>query len=114
MKTLFNGFDSNEATFIASDTVVPGRAVALKSNGKIEYPASDRNFTGIATSCRDDVISVVVRGYAVASFRNSLPQVGICKLAPDESGYMEADDANGKPYTVLSVDTRNNTIEFIL
>ncbi len=114
MKTLYNGFDSNEATFIASSAIEPGRAAALKFNGTISYPGSDGNFTGIVTSCKGEVASVAIRGYAVASFRNSLPQVGICKLAPDEEGYMEINETNGKPYTVLSVDTRKKVIEFIL
>ena len=114
MKTFFNGFGTNEATFTAASSVIPGRAVALKSNGKIDYPAADGLITGIVASCKNNVASVIVSGYAVASFRSSLPTVGICKLFPDEEGYMEADETKGKPYTVLSVDTKNNTIEFIL
>lgn len=114
MKTLLNGFETNEATFLSTEKITPCRAVALQSSGKLDYPADKGAFTGIATSCRDNVVSVVIRGYAVASFKNTLPHVGICKLSPDSMGYMEIDETNGKPYTVLSVDTQNDTFEFIL
>ena len=114
MKTFLNGFETNEATFLTASVIEPGRAVALKTSGKLGYPAAGGDFTGIATACKNNVISVVVRGYAVASFKNTLPHVGICKLAPGETGYMEVDETNGKAYTVLNVDTGKNTVEFIL
>lgn len=114
MKTFLNGFETNEATFLTSSVIEPGRAVALKSSGRLGYPASGGAFTGITTACKDNVISVVVRGYAVASFKNTVPSVGICKLAPGDTGYMEVDETNGKSYTVLNVDTLKKTIEFIL
>lgn len=114
MKALLNGFESAEATFKASGKVDAGKAVALLSTGEVYYPIGMTDFTGIVASCRDDVASVIMKGYAVAKFKDTLPTVGICKLAPTSLGFMEVDDTNGKAYTVLSVDVKSKEIEFIL
>ncbi len=113
MNALLNGFDTNEATFRTMTKLSPNRAVALSSDGTLFYPLSGK-FTGILTSCKDNIGSVVMRGYAVAEFKSTVPSVGICNLAPTPTGYMEVDDTNGKPYTVVGVDLINKTIEFIL
>lgn len=113
MKVFFNGFESKEATFKTLAAVNVGRAVALMNTGEVHYP-QDENFTGIVASYKDGYASVVMRGYAVASFKNTVPTVGICKLKPSSTGYMELDETNGKPYTVVGVDTVNKTIEFII
>ena len=113
MNALLNGFESNEATFKALTKLQPGRAVALNTDGTVFYPFT-KDFTGIVTSCKDNVASVVMKGYAVASFNSTIPTVGICKLSPVSSGYMEVDETNGKAYTVVGVDISNKTIEFIL
>lgn len=114
MKTFFNGFESNEATFKAVSDIPAGRAVALQSTNEVYYPVNSTDFTGIVNACKDGYASVVMKGYAVAAFKDTLPTVGICKLAPTSSGYMEVDEANGKAYTVVGVDTKEKTIEFIL
>lgn len=113
MNALLNGFESNEATFKALTKLQPNRAVALGSDGTVFYPLT-KNFTGIITSCKDNIASVVMKGYAVASFNSTVPTIGICKLSPTPSGYMEVDETNGKAYTVVGVDISNKTIEIIL
>ena len=114
MNALLNGFESSEATFKTTTTVSTKRAVALQPSNDVYYPIMSKDFTGIVSSYKDGIASVVMKGYAVAEFKDTLPQIGICKLAPTSSGYMEIDDANGKPYTVVGVDLTNKTIEFIL
>lgn len=114
MNALLNGFESSEATFKAITQLPAGRAVALQSTNEVSFPISSTDFTGIIASCRDGVASVVMKGYAVAEFNETIPQVGICKLAPTSNGYMEVNDTDGKPYTVVGVDIKNKTLEFIL
>lgn len=114
MKTFFNGFETNEATFKSNPALNANRAVALTISGKVDYPDEGGEITGILTSYRDGIASVVMKGYAMASFNETVPQVGICKLAPGKKGFMEVDEENGKAYTVLSVDINSKTIEFIL
>lgn len=114
MKAFLNGFESNEATFKAIAEIPAGRVVALQADKTVSYPTNPKEFTGVIASCKDNVASVVMKGYAVAKFNNTLPHVGICYLAPSTNGYMEVNETDGKPYTVVGVDNSNNTIEFIL
>lgn len=114
MNALLNGFESSEATFKTLSTVAEKRAVALQSSNEVYYPMSTKNFTGIVASYKDGVASVVMKGYAVAEFKDTIPNIGICKLAPTSSGYMEVDETDGKAYTVVGVDLTNKTLEFIL
>ena len=115
MKALLNGFESNEATFRTAISNIPvGRAVVLQSSNDVYYPVTSTDFTGIIASCKDGVASVVMKGYAVAAFKDTLPHIGICKLAPTTEGYMEINESEGKPYTVVGVDAKNKTLEIIL
>ena len=114
MNVFFNGFDTNEATFKTTAAVLTGRAVALKNTGEVYYPDEGAPFTGIVSAYRNGLASVVMRGYAVASFKETLPSVGICKLSVGKMGALEVDNENGKPYTIVNVNLTNKTIEFIL
>ncbi len=114
MKTYYNGFDTQEITFEAMSAVTAKRAVALQNTGNVYYPEQGAPFTGIVSVYRNGIASVIVRGYAEASFKNTIPKVGICKLSVGTTGYLEVDEENGKPYTVLSVDTATKTLALIL
>lgn len=114
MNALLNGFETNEATFKTETPVTVGRAVALKSSGSVFYPDAGAPFTGIVSSYRNGVASVVMHGYVVASFKNTIPTVGICKLTTGTSGNLEVDNENGTPYTVVGVDSTKKTMEIIL
>lgn len=114
MNVLFNGFDTQEVTFKASSAILPKRAVALQSSGDIYYANAGEAFTGIVSTCRNGLASVIMRGYAEASYKNTAPTIGICKLSVGTMGQFEVDDTNGKPYTVVGVDTASKTFEFIL
>lgn len=114
MKTYYNGFETNEATFKASVDIPAGRAVALGSGGNVYYPTNPPLFTGIVSCCKDGYASVVIRGYVVARYKDTMPIVGICKLAPTADGYMEVNETDGKPYTVVGVNSTKGTIEIIL
>lgn len=114
MKTFFNGFDIQQATFQASADLIPGRAVAYTETSEVNYPDAGEPFTGIVTACRDKVASVTLRGYAVGRYGNSMPSIGITKLKTGEDGVFEVDEVNGKPYTILAVHVSSKTFEFIL
>lgn len=114
MKTFFNGFDNQQATFAARYSLTPGRAVAYTETTEVAYPRAGEPFTGIVTACRDNVASVTLRGYAVGHYGNSLPSVGITKLTTGEDGVFEVDEVNGKPYTILDIHPTSKTFEFIL
>lgn len=114
MNALLNGFETKEATFKTVSALFTNRAVALKSTGEVYYPDRGEPFTGIVSSYRDGVASVVMKGYAVASFKDTLPTIGICRLVTGSMGNLEVDEENGTPYTVVGVDTTDKTFEFIL
>lgn len=114
MNTYYNGFDSQVITFKTMADVSPKKAVALNSNGEVYYPDEKKPFTGIVSAYRNGIASVIVRGYAEVTFKNTIPSVGICKLSVGTSGNFEVDEANGTPYTVLGVDLTAKTIEIIL
>ncbi len=114
MNALLNGFETNEATFKTASAIFTNRAVALKNTGEVYYPDRGEPFTGIASAYRDGVASVVMKGYAVASFKDTVPSVGICRLVTGSMGNLEVDEENGTPYTVVGVDVTNKTFEVIL
>ena len=55
-----------------------------------------------------------MKGYAVASFKDTIPTVGICKLAVGAMGNLEVNEEIGTPYTVVGVDVIEKTLELIL
>lgn len=114
MDIKFNGFDSQEITVKTSSAVLTKRAVAFQSTGDVYYANAGEEFSGIVTSVRNGIASIVMRGHAVASYRDTAPTVGICKLSVGPMGQLQVDEENGKPYTVFSVDTSNKTLEFYL
>lgn len=114
MNALLNGFETKEATFRTASALFTNRAVALKSTGTVYYPDRGEPFTGIVSTYRDGVASVVMKGYAVASFKDTLPTVGICKLVVGTMGNLEVDEEIGTPYTVVGVDVSSKTFEIIL
>lgn len=114
MNVLLNGFETNEATFRTMSTILTKRAVALKETGDVYYPDRGGPFTGIASTYRDGIASVVMKGYAVATFKDTVPSVGICKLVTGSMGTLEVDEENGTPYTVVGVDLASKTFELIL
>ena len=114
MNVFFTGFETKEATFKTTSTVLEKKAVALTGTGEVYYPAKGAPFTGIVASYRDGIASVIMSGYAVATFKDTIPTVGICKLSTGTAGNLEVDEENGTPYTVVGVDISDNTFEFIL
>ncbi len=114
MNALLNGFETSEATFRTMSSVITKRAVELQNSGDVYYPERGGHFTGIVSSYRDGVASVVMKGYAVAAFKDTIPTVGTCKLIPGSMGNLEVDEENGIPYTVVGVDVASKTFELIL
>lgn len=114
MNVLFNGFGTQEATFKTSSALLTKRIVSLQSSGEIDYADTGSAFTGVLTSYRNGLATVVMRGYVEANYKNTAPSVGICKLSVGSMGQFEVDEANGTPYTVVGVDTSKKTIEIIL
>lgn len=114
MNTYFNGFDTQEVTFKTMSPVLAKKAVALKESGEIYYPEIGGPFTGVVSVSRNGIASVIIRGHAEGTFKNTVPSVGICKLSVGNLGAFEVDEENGKPYTVLSVNLASKTFEFIL
>ena len=114
MNALLNGFESKEATFTTISKIAEKRAVALQPTNDVYYPIGSKDFTGIVASYQDGIASVVMKGYAVAEFKDTVPTVGICKLSPTSLGHMEVDENEGKAYTVVGVDLTNKTLEIIL
>lgn len=114
MNTYFNGFDTQEVTFKVMGSVLPKKAVALQHSGEIYYPEIGGDFTGVVSSTRSGIASVIIHGHAEGTFKNTIPTIGICKLSVGNLGAFEVDEENGKPYTVLSVNLNSKTFEFLL
>ncbi len=114
MKVFYNGFGTQEATFKTTSPVLPKRAVALQNTGDINFADEGTAFTGIVSSYKNNVASVIMRGFAEANYKGTAPNIGICKLSLTTMGQFEVDEENGKPYTILGVDTTSNTFEFFI
>ena len=114
MKVFYNGFGTQEATFKTASPVLPKRAVSLQSTGYVDFADEGTAFTGVVASYKNNVAAVLMRGFAEANYKGTAPTVGICKLSVTAMGQFTVDEENGKPYTVLGVDTTSNTFEFFI
>lgn len=114
MTYTLNGFDTKAVTLKHDETFDVGAAVMLTDAYTVSMPASGNPFCGVCTEVRGDYATVVLGGYVKVKYTGTAPTVGYQKLSADGKGNVKADTTNGREHLVLSVDSNNSTVEFIL
>lgn len=113
MNSNFTGFNTKEVTLAVSGNVTEGAPVKLTADGGCAPCASAEKFCGICSAVREGYASVVITGYAAASYSGAAPSVGFSKLAANGNGGVSVNE-NGREYLVVGVDTTENTIEILI
>ncbi len=113
MSVAFGGFNENTATFKTASEIEVGTPVAMSGNGTVKACASGSAFCGIATSSDNSYVSVQLSGTVTLPYTGTAPAVGYSELSSGGTG-VKADSTNGREYLVLSVDTAQKTVTFLL
>lgn len=113
MEKCFTGFNTKEVTLFCNTATDVGAVVKLYEAGMVTNAGADEKFCGVCTAIRNTYASVVMAGYATATYSGTAPTVGYCMLASDGDGGVKISDS-GREYLVVGVDTANSTIEFII
>lgn len=113
MNSNFTGFNTKEVTLAVSGNLTAGAPVKLTADGGCAPCASAEKFCGICSAVREGYATVVMTGYACASYSGTAPAVGYNKLAADSNGSVSVNE-NGKEYLVVSVDTTEKLIEILI
>lgn len=114
MDSIIKGFETNEVTLYADETINPGNAVMIRKGYNLILPAGGEAFCGLCTNKKDKYASVVLKGIAEFTYSGSAPAVGYTKLSADGAGCVKADDTNGREYLILSVNSETKTLEILL
>ena len=67
MKTSFNGFNEQVASFEADSSVAAGKAVGISANGKVQAVTSGA-FCGVCKKVKDGIAAVQLAGYVKVRF----------------------------------------------
>lgn len=113
MNSNFTGFNTKEVTLAVSGNVTEGTPVKLSTNGDAAPCTPEEKFCGICSAVREGYASVIMTGYAVASYSGTTPAVGFNKLAANGNGGVAVNE-NGREYLVVGVDSAEETIEFLI
>ena len=104
-KVSFEGIGAVCATYYAADGVKAGMVVKLADDSKVDVCGAGDRFFGVAVSDSDGgCVAVQMDGVAMLRYSGDGVAAGWIKLAPDTTGGVKKDDANGHEYLVLSVD----------
>ena len=114
MTTNFNGFDEKVLTFECDTEINAGTPVKISANGKVAACAAGDRFIGIALGSRGGYASVMVGGFITLPYTSTAPATNYAKLVADGNGGVKVDATNGTEAVVISVDTTEKTVGFIM
>ncbi len=113
MAISYEGIGQTCVTLRKKNTVTNGCVCAMAENNCVGISEEDENIIGIAAAVKGDYVSLIVSGIVTVPYSGTAPGVGICPLAGDGSGNVKY-STEGINYRVLSIDTKNRTVTFIL
>lgn len=112
MKTSFNGFNEQVASFEADSSVAAGKAVGISANGKVQAVTSGA-FCGVCKKVKDGIAAVQLAGYVKVPYTGSL-SLGWQKVSATTGSKIAADASNGREYLIVDVDSAANIAGIIL
>ena len=90
-----------------------GQVCQMYTSDCVCKAGADRIFDGVVASKKDSRAGVVVHGFVTVPFTGTAPSVGYRGLLSDGQGGVYSDE-EGKNYLIVSVDTANKTVTFLL
>lgn len=113
----YKGYDTQVITIHkSSDNLQAGEAVYIDLNGNAARPTSGVHFVGVCCAVRGENVSVQTEGYVEAEYTGTAPTHGFVQLVADGNGKIKVNNSDPKCIyrKVLTVDTENNIVGFIL
>lgn len=101
------------ATFNCTPEVKVGQVCHMFGNDCVCMADEDSDFDGVVVGRRDLCVAVVVRGFVTVPYSGVAPFVGNTCLRADGTGSVHV-ASGGKSYLVVSVDTDNMTVTFLM
>ncbi len=90
-----------------------GQLCFVNTNSTVKACTDGSPIHGQAVSVRCGVANVAVRGFVTANYNGTAPTLGFCPLVA-YSGQAVKVSEGAKEYLVVSVDTANKTVCFLL
>ena len=111
----FEGIGQWAATFTC-ENAPEGALVKITDNGTVGVCADGDDFCGMVLSAGRDgeACTVALGGMVTAGYTGDAPALGWSGLAADSSGGGKKNDAAGRKYLVVDVDTDGQTVTFVL
>ncbi|MBQ7654245.1 MAG: hypothetical protein IJS17_04160 [Clostridia bacterium] len=114
MNVAFMGFNEKTLTLKTSQTIEKGTPVTMSANGTVEKASAGSAFIGIAQSQRGELVEVQLYGYVKSEYTSTAPSVGRAALGANGTGGVKTVSSGGTDCIVLSVDTANSTVEYLI
>lgn len=110
----YRGFNSSALTFESDAEFKKGDPVAISAAGACSPAEEDDLFIGICVSVRGNLITVQMEGYVEVPYSGTAPECGWGLLCADGDGGVAVSEGTAAVYRIISVDTVNKTVGFIL
>lgn len=108
------GFHQQIITLLKDGTPTVGDPATISSNNTATDAAADSYFIGVITGVSDSTVSVQMTGHVKLKYTGTTsPTRGLCYLVANGNGGVKV-SSDGRPVTVLNIDTFNKKIDVIL
>ena len=112
MSVSFRGFNENSATFMTTKDMEKGTPVKMSASDTVAPCSNGDAFCGVVNISSGSYASVQLSGAVTAKYTGTAPSAGYTKLVSGATGVKTGE--NGREYLVVSVDTVNSTVTFLL
>lgn len=113
MSVSFNGFNEKALTFKTESAVETGYPVMMSGSDTVAACESGDVFCGVAVHSEGKYVSVQLAGAVTMSYSGTAPEAGYETLTAGADGSVTA-ASGGREYLVLSVDTVNKKVTFVI
>ena len=115
MKLSYEGIGQWAATFACTEAA-EGELVKISGSGAVAACGDGDDFCGMVLSAGRDgeACTVALGGMVTAGYTGDAPALGWSGLSADSSGGVKKNDAAGRKYLVVDVDTDGQTVTFVL
>lgn len=114
MSLSFLGYDEKVLTFEAASGLEAGDLVKISANGKVAEASTDGDvFCGKALNVRNGFAAVQLSGYMEAAYSGTV-NLGYQSVSIDENGKVEVPESGGHEILVVTIDSTNHKIGFML
>ncbi len=107
-----NGFMNESLTLNGDASLQFGEVVKISDNNTVAACADGDAFCGIISHEKNGICAVQLHGTVTVPFTGTAPKAGYVELCAD--GAKGVKSGTGREYLVLSVNSVNGTVTFIL